>query len=161
MSYADALADLKACFGPKKLLTMVDIAPHIGKSRGAQTKLQGRGRFPMPVKKVGNTICVSIYDLAHLIGDEAEEPPTPRPVKTTGAAAKTPKAQKATTVKAPTGSKPTRRPPSLGKLLRGYGKRLEELAVEVEAERLLFTELEAIEMGRAAKRGRSEKRETP
>ncbi len=160
MSYSDALADLKACFGPQKLLTMADIAPHIGKSRGAQTKLKRRGRFPMPVKKVGNTLCVSIYDLAHLIGDEAEEPPAPHPVKIS-ATAKTPKAQRAATAKAPTGSKPTRRPPSLGRLLRGYGKRLEELAVEIEAERMLFAELEAIDMSRAAKPGRSEKRKTP
>jgi hypothetical protein len=158
MSYADALADLKASFGPKKLLTMADIAPHIGKSRGAQTKLQGRGRFPVPVKKVGNTICVSIYDLAHLIGDEGEAAPAPRPVKTS--AAKTPKAQRATTAKA-SANKPTRRPPSLGKLLRGYGKRLEELAIEIEAERMLFAELEAIDMARTVRPGRAEKRKTP
>ena len=159
MSYADALADLKADFDPKKLLTMDDIAPHIGRSRGAQTKLKGCGRFPLPVKKVGNAICVSIYDLAHLIGDEAEEAPAQSPIKT-NTTAKASKVRKTAATKAIVSNRPTRRPPSLGKMLRGYGKRLEELAIEIEAERLLFTELEAIEMDRAARPGRSEKRKT-
>ena len=153
MSYADALSDLKESFGAKKVLTIAEIAPHIGRSRGAQAKLVQRGRFPMKVKKVGNALCVSIYDLAHFIGDESEEAPAPSPVKAS-APAKTSKTRRPTPTKATASNKPTRRPPSLGKLLRGYGKRLQELTVEIEAERILFAELEAIEMDRSAKRGR-------
>lgn len=40
-----------------------------------------------------------------------------------------------------------RRPSSLGKLLKGYAERMEELAVKVEAERTLFSELKAIALG--------------
>ena len=89
----------------------------------------------MPVKKLGNTICISIYDLAHLIGDEAENASAPSPVKTSAAA------------KTSASRNPMRRPSSLGKLLKGYAKRMEELAVKVEAERTLFSELEAIALG--------------
>ena len=89
----------------------------------------------MPVKKLGNIIF--IHDLAHLIGDEAEKASAPSPVKTSAA------------TKTSTSRKPMRRSSSVGKLLKGYAERMEELGVKVEAERTLFSELEAIALGHA------------
>ena len=78
MSYADALADLKADFGKKKLLTPAEIAPYIGRSASAIASLRSRKGFP-PAKKEGGKVVVSIYALAHYIGDD--EPKHDAPIK--------------------------------------------------------------------------------
>lgn len=159
MSYADALADLKATFGNKKLLTPAEVAPFIGKSASAQAKLRERDKFPIkPKPGMGNRVVMSIYDVAHFIGDDAEQIEI-KPFTVS----KPPKQQKASKRTAATSdkTKPIRRPPSLGATLRGFRSRIEALSLQLEFERALFTELEAIEVDRAAGRGRRQKAKRP
>jgi hypothetical protein len=150
VSYADALADLKATFGNKKLLTPAEVAPFIGKSASAQAKLRERDKFPIkPKPGMGKRVVMSIYDVAHYIGDEVEQievkPSTGKPPK-----------QPRTSKKATTAidkTKPIRRPPSLGATLRGFRRRIDALSLQLEFEQALFTELEALALDRAAKQG--------
>jgi len=156
MSYADALADLKADFGKQKLLTPSDIAPYISKTASAQAALRSRKKFPIATKDVGGRIFVSIYDLAHYIGDddEAEEvKPAKLPSK-----AKPPQPTKSTGIDK---SKPTRRPPSLGKTLKLMRAQREAMELQLEFQRDLYIELEAIELDTVAKRAASTKKTTP
>jgi hypothetical protein len=151
VSYADALADLKATFGDKKLLTPADIAPFVGKSPAAQAKLRERDKFPIKVKPgMGSRVLMSIYDVAHFIGDEVE----PIEVK---ASENIPRTRQRTTSKKASATidktKPTRRPPSLGAMLRGFRRRIDGLALQLDFERALFAELEALALERAAKHG--------
>lgn len=157
MSYADALADLKATFGTKKLLTPSDIAPFVGKSPAAQAKLRERDKFPIKVKQgLGNRVVMSIYDVAHFIGDDAEQieikPSTSsaRPKQ-----AKTSKKTAATIDK----TKPIRRPPSLGATLRGFRARINALSSQLQFELALFAELEAIHSDKGIKRSIRSKRD--
>lgn len=155
MSYADALADLKADFGKQKLLTPSDIAPYISKTAAAQAALRSRKKFPIATKDVGGRIFVSIYDLAHYIGDdEAEEAaPVKQPSK-----AKPQQPTKSTGIDK---SKPTRRPPSLGKTLKLMRAQREAMELQLEFQRDLYIELEAIELDQVAKRGRAGGRDHP
>lgn len=159
MSYADALADLKATFGPKKLLTPSDIAPFVGKSPAAQAKLRERDKFPIKVKQgLGNRVVMSIYDVAHFIGDDAEQ----IEIKPSASSAR-PKQAKTTkkTATAIDKTKPIRRPPSLGATLRSFHIRIEALSLQLKFEQTLFAELEAIEMDRISKRGKHAVKRTP
>lgn len=86
MSYEAILAELKAEFGKKVLLSPDDIAPWIAKSRDAQQALRKRGTFPIPTTKMGGRIVIKIYDLAKWLSTTPEEtvvvyPPTKKPVK--------------------------------------------------------------------------------
>lgn len=156
MSYADALADLKADFGKQKLLTPPDIAPYISKTAAAQAALRSRKKFPIATKDVGGRIFVSIYDLAHYIGDDdkAEEvKPAKQPSKT--------KPQQPTKSTGIDKSKPTRRPPSLGKTLKLMRAQREAMELQLEFQRDLYIELEAIELDRTAKSGKSKRRLPP
>lgn len=155
MSYADALADLKADFGKQKLLTPSDIAPYISKTASAQAALRSRKKFPIATKDVGGRIFVSVYDLAHYIGDdEAEEVElAKRPQK-----AKPQHPTKSTGIDK---SKPTRRPPSLGKTLKLMRAQREALELQLEFQRDLYIDLEAIELDRIAKQGRKAPRLPP
>ena len=148
MSYADALADLKADFGMQKLLTPSDIAPYISKSSSAQAALRSREKFPIATKDVGGRIFVSIYDLAHFIGDDdAEEvAPVKQPQKV--------RQHKPVKHHAIDKSKPTRRPPSLGKTLKLMRARREQVELQLEFQRDLYIELEAIELERTKKKGK-------
>lgn len=157
MSYADALADLKATFGDKKLLTPADVAPFIDRSPAAQAKLRGRNKFPIKVKQgMGNRVMMSIYDVAHFIGDDAEQieikPST---------VSKPPKQQKASKKTAATidKTKPIRRPPSLGATLRGFRARINALSSQLQFELALFAELEAIHSDKGIKRSIGSKRD--
>lgn len=66
------LEDLKAQFGAKVLLTPEDIADIIGVSVGQQANLRSEGRFPIPYKKDGGRVKISIYDLAKYLAGESE-----------------------------------------------------------------------------------------
>jgi len=148
VSYADALSELKASFGDKKLLTIAEVAPHLGNSATALAKLRSRGAFPLPIKKVGASARVSIYDLARFVGEPGDEP---APAKAEQAAPS--KKPRAAAKAAPAASnKPTRRPPSLGRTLRGFGRLLADRAFELDAQRELFFALEAVEFDRAVRR---------
>jgi hypothetical protein len=144
MSFEQALKDLQAEFGKKKLLTPDEIAPHIGRSANAQAVLRSRKRFPIPKKVLGNRIVVSIYDLAHYIGDEGEAgavegaAPT-QPAKVSRRRLPNP---------APDPGRPTRRAPSLGKTLRALRRQNEDMALELEFRRALLTKLDAIDFDR-------------
>jgi hypothetical protein len=155
MSYADALADLKATYGNKKLLTPAEVAPFIGKSPSAQAKLRERDKFPIkPKPGMGSRVVMSIYDVAHYIGDEPEQ----IDVKPTDKRTERPRKTSAKTAKAIDTSKPYRRPPSLGKTLRAFRARLDALSLQLEFEGALFAELERIAMDKIAKPGRNAKR---
>lgn len=155
MSYADALADLKATFGNKKLLTPAEVAPFIGKSASAQAKLRERDKFPIkPKPGMGKRVVMSIYDVAHYIGDEVEQievkPSTSKPSKQPSTSKKTSMAIDKT--------KPIRRPPSLGATLRGFRSRIEALSLQLQFEQALFAELEAAHLDKSAKQSSVGKR---
>jgi len=69
------LEDLKGRFGEKVILTPEDIAPIIATSPAVQANLRSQGRFPIPVKKMGKKVGVTIYHLAEFLatGDVAVE----------------------------------------------------------------------------------------
>lgn len=151
MSYADALADLKADFGKQMLLTPAEIAPYICKSPSAQASLRTRKRFPIAQKDMGGRVVVSIYALAHFIGDDEEEEvdiaPKPAP------AAKPAKIAS----KSATGidkSKPIRRPPSLGRTLTMLRARVIDTALQLQFQQALFSEIEACALDHVAAPGR-------
>lgn len=63
------LADLKSRFGEKVLLSPEDIAPIISSSPAVQANLRSQGRFPIPVKKIGRKIGITIYHLAEYLAN--------------------------------------------------------------------------------------------
>nr|WP_314541080.1 hypothetical protein [uncultured Massilia sp.] len=67
ITYQTVLNDLIARFGDKVLLTPEDIAPIIARSPAVQANLRYQERFPIPVKKDGRRVYVSIYHLAEYI----------------------------------------------------------------------------------------------
>ena len=81
MSYEDALADLKADFGKKKLLTPADIAPYISKTPSAQASMRSRKQFPIAEKDMGGRVIVSIYALARYIGEDDAPPDSPEKIR--------------------------------------------------------------------------------
>jgi len=156
MSYEDALADLKAEFGKKTLLTPEDIAPYIDKSPAAQAALRTRNRFPFATKTIGGRIVVSIYDLARYIGgvpranEATDTTPAPAPIK---------QAKKATngTEK----YKPFRRPKSLGKALLALRKQVNDAALQLQFRETVLAELEAIELSRESRPAKRSNRPHP
>lgn len=148
MSYADALADLKADFGKKKLLTPEEIAPYISKSASAQASMRSRKQFPIAQKDVGGRVMVSIYDLARFIGgDDTEPQPSLGKPSTTAKTQAVSKSVK--TAKSVDKTKPIRRPPSLGKTLTVFRKRINDAATQLHFQQALFAALEAIEFDKA------------
>lgn len=83
--YQTVLNDLTARFGADVMLTPEQIAPIIASSPAVQANLRSQGRFPIPVRKIGNKVVVSIYHLAEFIanGDVVMEKPQPEPAKPT------------------------------------------------------------------------------
>lgn len=157
MSYADALADLKATFGNKKLLTPAEVAPFIGKSASAQAKLRERDKFPIkPKPGMGKRVVMSIYDVAHFIGDEVEQIEVKKP--TSSAPPKQAKTSKKAAAAIDT-TKPFRRPPSLGATLRGFRARINALSSQLQFELALFAELEAIHLDKGIKRSSRSKKD--
>lgn len=157
MSYEDALADLKADFGKKKLLTPADIAPYIDKSPSAQASMRSRKQFPIAKKDVGGRVVVSIYDFARFIGgDDADGTSVPEQIRIATPQKKTSKSRKVVDK-----SKPFRRPPSLGKTLQALRGRQEAMALQMEFECALYADLEAIETERSTKAGTSSTRLPP
>ena len=63
------LADLKSRFGEKVLLSPEDIAPIISSSPAVQANLRSQGRFPIPIKKVGSKVGITIYHLAEYLAN--------------------------------------------------------------------------------------------
>lgn len=154
MSYEDALSDLKADFGKKKLLTPADIAPYICKSPSAQASMRTRKQFPIAKKDMGGRIVVSIYALARYIGEDAENEIPAKP-QTAPKPAKTP----TKSAKGVDKSKPIRRPPSLGRTLNLLRVRVIDTALQLQFQQTLFSELEAcaLDLAAAPRRGRKAK----
>ena len=67
--FKDILADLKAQFGVRVLLSPEDIAEIINISVGQQANMRSDGKFPIPYEKVGGRIRISIYDLAEYLAN--------------------------------------------------------------------------------------------
>lgn len=63
------LADLKAQFGVKVLLSPEDIAEIINISVGQQANMRSEGKFPIPYEKVGGRVRITIYDLAEYLAN--------------------------------------------------------------------------------------------
>jgi len=89
MDSATILADLKETFGNKKLLDADEVADLIARSYQAQANLRNRGSFPIPVKKVGGRVYMSIYDIAtflagecpdHTAKTDSKPPSSPKPL---------------------------------------------------------------------------------
>ena len=152
MSYEDALADLKADFGKKKLLTPSEIAPYISKSPSAQASMRTRKQFPIAKKDMGGRIVVSIYALAKYIGEDDGPPDAPEQIRV-GKPAK----PVAKTAKGIDKTKPYRRPPSLGKTLLLLRKQVIETTLQLQFQQALFAELEAIAMDQVTAPGRAKK----
>ena len=152
MSYEDALADLKADFGKKKLLTPAEIAPYISKSPSAQASMRTRKQFPIAKKDMGGRVVVSIYALAKYIGEDDASPDASEQIRV-GKPAK----PVARTAKGIDNTKPYRRPPSLGKTLLALRKQVIETTLQLQFQQTLFAELEAIAMDQVAAPGRAKK----
>lgn len=75
---ATILADLRGRFGSKVLLTPEDLAEVLGVSVGQQANLRSQGRFPIPTKRMGNRVMVSIYDLAQYLARQCEGQVSPK-----------------------------------------------------------------------------------
>ena len=153
MSYEDALADLKADFGKKKLLTPAEIAPYISKSPSAQASMRTRKQFPIAKKEMGGRVVVSIYALAKYIGEDDAGPPDAAEKIRVGKPSK----PVTKTAKGIDKTKPYRRPPSLGKTLTALRKRVIDTALQLQFQQTLFAELEAIAMDQVAAPGRAKK----
>lgn len=138
MSYEDALQDLKAEYGNRKLLNTEEVATELGRSRQALAMLRYRRQFPIG-KKVGGRYMVSIYDLAHFIGDPAPDKPANN------------NEQKKHVVQSPRSatssqSKPTRRPPSLAKSLMMFRQSIDEQQSQIEFQNEVFARLERLHL---------------
>jgi hypothetical protein len=147
MSYADALADLKADFGKKKLLSPADIAPYISKSPSAQASMRSRKQFPIAEKDMGGRVVVSIYALAKYIGEGDESPDAVEQIRISK-----PAKPVAKTAKDIDKTKPYRRPPSLGKTLTALRRRVADAAIQLQYQQALFAELEAIALDQSTTR---------
>lgn len=159
MTRDEILADLKEQYGRQLVLSPPDIALAIGRSPKAQANMRSRGVFPIPVKRAGGKVGVSIYDLADYL---AGEQPTPGPsapaqilpaVRAKVAAMNEPQPGKPGAPKPPkTAAKPTRAAPpaawlparrrkSLGPELLGFRQALDfwgAVHAELEAAELAF-----------------------
>lgn len=135
MSYKEALADLKEQYGARKMLNTDEVAEAIGKSREALAMLRYRRRFPIG-KKVGARFMVSIYDLAHFIGD----PPEPKEASPAIQPKPAPKPHISSSEK----SKPTRKPPSLAKSIMAFRKSIDEVQAQLDFQNEIFARLEAL-----------------
>jgi hypothetical protein len=69
--YEEILTDLKKSFGPRVLLTPEDIAPLIVSSPAVQANMRASGTFPLPVRKIGRRVGVTIYHLAEYLANGA------------------------------------------------------------------------------------------
>lgn len=69
--FEEIYAELKETFGDKKLLSIKDISPYVGKSEAALTKLKNRGRFPLSIIQIGGRFYVNIHDLADLLAGKS------------------------------------------------------------------------------------------
>jgi hypothetical protein len=76
-TYEAVLADLKVRFSGQILLSPADLAPLIMVSAQGQANLRHAGTFPMPVRKVGRRVGVSIYDVAHFLTSDSSAPQKP------------------------------------------------------------------------------------
>ena len=74
MTKDEILADLRAVYGRQVLLSPADIAVAIGRSPKAQANMRSRGVFPIPIKRAGGKVGISIYDLADYLAGSAPSP---------------------------------------------------------------------------------------
>lgn len=64
------LDDLRSRVGEKIYLSPEDLEPLLDISKGQQANLRSQNRFPIPTRKLGGKVVVTIYDLAkHLSAD--------------------------------------------------------------------------------------------
>lgn len=141
--YAEVLADLKTEFGGKILLSPADIAPYISKSPEAQWALRERGNFPIKYSKMGRSIVIKIYDLARYFAEDQD-------VDMVNAPMPTPKPKpKATAAKGLTTNQ--RRIPNFAKTLMLFNQQVEQQEMKSDFMRLLYIELERIELMKGVK----------
>jgi hypothetical protein len=157
MTKDEILRDLRQAYGHKVLLSPEDLALAIGRSPKAQANMRSRGAFPMPIKRVGGRVGVSVYALADYLADDS---PSASPAAATPAdsiAAIPASGQPAASgKKAPTGAAkrkaasarkpepwlPARSRKSLGPALLGFRQALDFWAA-------VYAEIEAAELSAA------------
>ena len=156
MTKDEILRDLRQAYGPKVILSPQDLALAIGRSPKAQANMRSRGAFPMPIKRVGGKVGVSVYDLAdYLAGHSASAHPsvaTSAPSVAAGPTFRSPTASNRTPTgatkakpklaRAPEPWLPARSRKSLGPALLGFREALNFWAA-------LYPELEAVEISSA------------
>ena len=158
MTRDEILADLKEQYGRQLVLSPSDIALAIWRSPKAQANTRSRGVFPIPVKRAGGKVVVSIYDLADYLAGDQPAPrasaPSPIPAAVSAqvpaserqpgkpGAPKPPKAAAKPTRGAPPAAwLPARRRKSLGPELLGFRQALDfwgAVHAEHEAVELAF-----------------------
>ncbi len=62
--------DIKERFPNKIILSPEDIAPLICINKQVQADMRHRGTFPIPIKKIGKKVGISIYDLAEYLSND-------------------------------------------------------------------------------------------
>lgn len=77
------LDDLRQRFGDKIFLDTEDLAAITNLSRGQNANLRSGNKFPIPTRKLGGRIVVSIYALAKYLAESCEEEIRGKPVKAT------------------------------------------------------------------------------
>lgn len=155
MSYEHALADLKEQFGSKKLLTPSEVAKVIPRCVKTIRQIINSTDSPLPPKAVGKRVCVSVYDVARFLAD-SEEPAPKSAVPTKAQRVPPMPRQSRTSGLDPT--KPYRRPPSLGRLISGFQRRIDDLELRLRFERELLAELEKAKLTRDVGKARDAKR---
>ena len=85
MTKDEILRDLRQAYGPKVLLSPEDLALAIGRSPKAQANMRSRGAFPMPIKRLGGKVGVSVYDLADYLAGDSTNAATPAAARSTSA----------------------------------------------------------------------------
>jgi hypothetical protein len=110
MTKDEILRDLRQTYGHKVLLTPEDLALAIGRSPKAQANMRSRHAFPMPIKRLGGRVGVSVYALAdYLANDSQNASPAVATAADSGAAIPASGRPAAAGKKAPTGA-PKRKP---------------------------------------------------
>ena len=150
MSYEDALTDLKEevthAYGGRALHMQVPIGS--GLYAESQTVLH----CPIAQDDIGGHIVVSIYALARFVGEDDADEAAPKP-----ATSPKPAKPSAKSAKGIDKFKPIFHPPSLGKTLSVFRKRVINTALQLKFQQALLSDVEACILDMTAAPGRPKK----
>ena len=135
--YTDILADVKADYPGRKILTLSEIAEEIDRSPMAVYKLMDRKNMTIPFKKNGGHWEITIYAWAKWLAEQEE-----------GGEEQTVKAEK---VSVEPVKKKQRIGIPIGKILFGFMANIQQMQEQVDFYSDLYRELEGIELKRKFK----------